>query len=721
MNCISKIGLSALLTLYSLAGLAQSTEEDELLLSYGDEELISIATGKAQPIFKAPAVATVITAHQIEAMGASHLNQVLESIPGLHISFSSTRGSPVYTIRGIHTDKNPQILVLVNGVPLTQLLVGDRGLRSTLPINQIARIEVIRGPGSAIYGADAFSGVINVITKNANQVNGLETGTRIGSFNTQDLWVLYGNTINEWDVYVGVEASESDGDDGRIIEVDAQSAFDAVTFPAPPVSLAPGPLDTAYERLDVNLEVSNESWTFRGWYWHQHDGVFAGLASALDPDGNSRVSNYLVDVKYKGSNTAKTWEYESHLSYMDINSKSEQTLFPKGTLLPISNDGNIALPNQPATPVIFSDGLVGNPEAYENHTRLDLTGYYSGFSDHLVRVAAGFSYARLEGKESKNFGPGILDNPGSLPGSPFPVVDGTLTDVSDTEFVYIKSKDRKVHYLSLQDEWSLAGDWALTVGVRYDHYSDFGSTVNPRIALVWDAQQNLTTKFLYGKAFRAPSMLELFAINNPVVLGNPKLDPEVIDTYELALDYRPSLNLRTGLNIFHYKLNDFIEFVPDQGLGSRTAQNVGTRSGNGFELEFDWSIEENIKLSGHYAYQKSEDEKNNVDSANAPEQQIYVSLNWNMFSNWFFNTQAYWIADRNREFGDMRPPIDDYTMMDINVGCRCITAGLEVSLAVKNLFDKDAFEPSSGEVRLLIPGDYPLEGRSAFLRARYRF
>lgn len=87
--------------------LAASSEED-LLLSFGEEEFVSIATGQKQLIAKAPAVASVITAEDIETLGASTLEEVLETVPGVHVSLSSTYLSPIYSIRGIYTDKNPR-------------------------------------------------------------------------------------------------------------------------------------------------------------------------------------------------------------------------------------------------------------------------------------------------------------------------------------------------------------------------------------------------------------------------------------------------------------------------------------------------------------------------------------------------------------------------------------------------------------------------------------
>ncbi len=153
---------------------ASASEEEDLAKVYGGEGFISIATGRQQPLSRAPAVATVITAEEIEAMGATNLDEVLESVAGLHVSLSSTRFSPIYSIRGIRTATNPEVLMLINGVPITQLNLGGRGEQNSLPVNSIERVEVIRGPGSAVYGADAFAGVINVITKTAADIHGTE-------------------------------------------------------------------------------------------------------------------------------------------------------------------------------------------------------------------------------------------------------------------------------------------------------------------------------------------------------------------------------------------------------------------------------------------------------------------------------------------------------------------------------------------------------------------
>ena len=170
-----------------------NTEESDLAAIYGDSDFVSIATGSSQPIARAPAVATVITAAQIKEIGATDLDQILEIVPGLHVAKFFQGYQPIYTIRGIYSDTNPQVLMLINGISITNLYLGNRSqVWGGMPVNDISRIEVIRGPGSALYGADAYAGVINIITKDATEIQGTELGARLGSYNSREVWLLHG-------------------------------------------------------------------------------------------------------------------------------------------------------------------------------------------------------------------------------------------------------------------------------------------------------------------------------------------------------------------------------------------------------------------------------------------------------------------------------------------------------------------------------------------------
>ena len=269
--------------------LAQAEEED-LAQAYGDKSFVTIATGTKQPIARAPSVASVITAEDIAAIGAADIDEVLETVPGLHVSRSPIGYNPIYTIRGIDTQYNPEVLMLVNGIPITGVYFGNRSqVWGGMPVENIARIEVIRGPGSALYGADAFAGVINIITKTSADINGTQLGLRAGSFNSLDGWVQHGGTWGNFDVAAYLRAGHTDGQ-RQIIAADEQTGLDNLfNIPAlPPASLAPGPVNLGYDAIDGRIDLSRDKWRLRAGYQQRSNvATGAGVASALDPVGTN--------------------------------------------------------------------------------------------------------------------------------------------------------------------------------------------------------------------------------------------------------------------------------------------------------------------------------------------------------------------------------------------------------------------------------------------------
>ncbi|HAD10154.1 MAG TPA: TonB-dependent receptor, partial [Porticoccaceae bacterium] len=249
----------------------------------------------------------------------------------------------------------------------------------------------------------------------------------------------------------------------------------------------------------------------------------------------------------------------------------------------------------------------------------------------------------------------------------------------------------------------------------------FGDTINPRFALVWSTTHNLTTKFLYGEAFRAPSFAETRVQSNPTVLGNPNLEPETLESYELAFNYRPTFDINIDLNLFHYRWDDIIQFVPDPGGSTRTAQNVGEQSAEGLEIELSWSVNDYLSLLTNYAWQNAEDRTTDTDAANSPEQQFYIRGVATLTHDCDFTVQLNRVMDRNRSFDDPRTDIDDYTIVDLTLRKRFLGNQLELALLAKNIFDENAREPSLNATPTpLIPDDLPLAGRSLMAEIRYK-
>jgi outer membrane receptor protein involved in Fe transport len=676
-------------------------EEEGLIRAYGDEAFISIATGSRQLIFHAPAVASVITANDIKAMGATDLDEVLESVPGLHVSHSPRAYSPLYTIRGIYSESNPQVLVLINDVPITNVFAGDRSqVWGGMPINNISRIEIIRGPGSAIYGADAFAGTINIITKTHDDIKGSEFGARAGSFSTQEGWFLHGGSWNTLDIAFALEVKKTDGH-REFIDFDAQSGLDLRD--GTNASFAPGPVNLDKKLIETRLDISSGDWRLRLGYQGRDDvGTGAGVAHALDPNGSGTGKRFNADLTYN-SIISRHWDITTQISYFDTQAKTDLILFPPGTLGPTGLFG------------AFPEGMIGSPNVYERHARLGVSTFYHGFDTHRVRLGSGIIHNDMyKVEERKNYAPDF---------SPLTTEFDVIDVSNDPDNVFIRPNDRTIKYVIAQDEWDFAHNWNLTSGIRYDHYSDFGDTTNPRIALIWQTIPDLTTKLLYGRAFRAPAFNELYNINNPVALGNPDLQPEKIDTYELAFNYRYSKKMQTGLNLYRYRMDDIIRFIPDfpdlAPATTVTARNSGSRDGYGAELELRYDITPNLIINGNYAFQKSTDNDTDSRVANFPQHQIYLRADWNLASDWKVGTQLNWVANRKRDITDPRPEIDDYLIADITIRYQRSWSPWEFALSARNVFDEEAFEPSPAPGT--IPNDLPLAGRHFFAEARYHF
>lgn len=691
------------LTMPSAYGDYENYSDEELLSDfYGDADMISIATGKAQPISKAPAVATVITAQQIADMGAGDIDEVLETVPGLHVSVDPFGYEPVYLFRGIYAQYNPQVLMLINGVPLTALFHGDRHLIwGGMPIKAIERIEVIRGPGSAIYGADAFSGVINIMTKSGDALDGLETGVRYGSFNSKDAWATWGADIGPGRLATVLEYHQSEGQDGTI-ESDAQTNLDQAMGTA--ASLAPGSVNLSRENFDLRLDYGLDHWRFRAGYQRRNDfGNGVGIVGALDPNNRYQSDRINADLTYQNGDLHPDWDVKAMVSFLDTTQEVERDLiiYPPGADL---GDG------------AYPDGVIGNPEVFERHWRATLDTYYDGFDDHQLRLGVGYYYGNIRKvKESKNFGidpnTGLLLSPGA-----------GLVDVSDTPYVFLPEAYRKNNYLFVQDIWDMAPDWELTAGIRHDHYSDFGNTTNPRLAIVWSTTQALTSKLLYGEAFRSPSLAQTLETNNPIDIGNPDLSPETLKSLELAFSYRASYALHFNLNVFRYDWQDIIKFVPDDNASTRTAQNAGEQTGDGLELEVDWQITPQIKLNTSYSLQSSADKETNATPPHSPKQQLYTALLWQLPNQWLINFQVNAVLDRERQPEDERSNTDDYILSHLYIRKQSTYGNWQAGLRIRNLFNEDAREPSPwSSPTAAIANDLPLARRSYLIDISYRF
>ena len=684
--------LHALLLLAASPALA----EEDIVEIYGteeqgSEEIISLATGYSQPLARAPAIATVITAQEIERLGALTLAEALVGVPGLHVS--TARGlSDVFVIRGSFREFNAQVLLLIDGFPINDVVYGGRPQAWSMPVHNIARIEIVRGPGSALYGADAVAGVINVITKTAGTVEGAEVGAYAGRYDTYGGWLLGGDRWGDTDRTLYLEAGTTEGY-RKIIEADDQTRIDRLL--GTHASWAPGTLNTQRDDLNARLGLKGARWQFNaGYQGFLNVGTGVGTTLALDPAGDFSVELINADFTYHLF-SSDAWTVEAQLSYLGTTTRADLTPYPPGAFVGL-----------------FPAGVRQQFQFRVDQESAGLTALYRGVQ-HRIRMGAGInSGAVSDVEERRNFATG----PGGIP-----LPTGPLIDVRALgEPLFIAEENRTDLYGFVQDEWRFAPDWTLTAGVRVDHYSDFGTTVNPRLALVGNLSPSLTAKLLYGRAFRAPSFTELYS-NNAALVGDPDLQPETINTVELGLTQQWNPRLWTGINLFVYELDQHIRGERNSNTPvepNRVVNTSGIRGG-GLELEARYSLTPALNLTANYAYQTAEDQAFDASPGLAPEQQIYGELHWRITPDWSLNTRLKWVGDRLRQPGDDREALDDYTLIGATLRRAAPNGDGDLQLSVQNLLDTDAREPAFYPASL--PDDIPLPGRGFTLQWRWRF
>ncbi len=662
---------------------AEQSDNKDLLLYFEEQELTT-ATKRPTSVRKAPAIATVITAEEIRNMGARDLLDVLKMVPGIGISISEY-GPYMVEMRGIRSTVNEKILVLIDGHSINRASYFGSSLdnfASNLPIEGIRRVEVIRGPGAALYGNSAFVAVINIVTRTPEEVDGLEVNSGGGSFGTYRANMVGGKVIGDKLRVAGnVEYYRTDGAQ-LTVPVDALSVN-----PNPLIarySQAPGAVNLKAEKSGAYVMLEYNGLSFRGQYLTKKRGTYIGRTFILTGrDGEVQYDNYWGELAYEKRLT-DTLSANIKVSY-DYNNQYPNLLF-----YPSGFRGS------------FPQGGIERPLLKFDVIGAELQLDWEPFSgNHLI---TGFSFDQQRQYEIQQLTNFNLQTIAYL---------GSVQEVVP----WMKSATRQTWGVYMQDEWKLPHQINLTAGVRYDHYSDFGDTVNPRAALVWSFLDNAELKILYGQAFRAPSFAELYLINVQLS-GNPDLKAERIETYEGGVGWRFSRYLGVEANYFYSTITDQIT-IDNSTTGHY--YNTGTSITQGIELgangiaskEFSWKL--------NYAYQ---DPRNAITGRHlpyVPSQRGSASVTYTPVK--YFTTTAglIWIGPRPRDTGDTRADSPSYATIDLSATLKNFYKTLEIRGAVYNLLDTRYSDPDTSGALKRVPGDFPREGISCMTTVSYRF
>ena len=663
--------------------------EDEVAL-LAEELFVTIASRMEEKAVRAPSMVTVITAKEIKNIGARTLFDILQTVPGFDTIKNASFGVNRFGARGMQAS-DTKIKVLIDGHSLNMPFNG----RATtffddLPLKNVKKIEIIRGPGSALYGENAFLAVVNIITKDADDIDGIEVATGFGRYDTNEYGILFGKTLYNINISGYARYHKTNGMSSTI---DQDKIFGA------PFALTPGKVNDSRINSDLNLKVSYKDIEFNAKYMNKNTEPFVGAQFALTDDSSEQRYNYVMgDLRYKlGIGDKITFKPRVYYDQYDFSFFEE--LFPDGFTIPFDLDGDGDIE-------VFPFGMLADGLGRNKRLGSEMQLNYNLFDNNTLTLGFDYIWEKQDNlRFITNFNP--LTN-ASL---------GSMRDVSDTSN-WIRGKIRQIWAVYIQDKWDITDRLGLTIGIRHDQYSDFEGTTNPRIGLVWNFMDNAHLKLLYGEAFRAPSFEETGTLN-PALVGNPGLDPETIRTYEIGLGYEFNEFINANVNYFYNDINDEIALT-QKGLPTapQVYENTGGPHIQGIEFELKADLNKIWKEAyafANYTYLDAEAEGDLLPGV--PKHKGNVGVNFPIGKNINANLHTFISDKRPRAEADSRDDSPGYALVNLTLIAREFFKDMEIKASLFNLLDKDYSDPAPINT---IPTDLPKPGRTFFFELSFR-
>ncbi len=653
------------------------------------EKIVITATKTAHLLKDVPATATIVTKEEIERKDTRDFGYLLEDLGGGRIMrYGGSGASSGYSLRGlfsVHT------LILIDGRPLNSPDVGTAEL-AYISTSNIERIEVVRGPFSALYGSNAIGGVVNIITKPCPEKSTTNVSFNFGSWQRYKGELEQAGKINKLGYLLNTQYEQTDGHRDN-------SKFQSSNFN----------LKTEYPLLEGTV-----------WFNSGYTKAKQGEPGAKPPVqtlertdtqityGNDEVSS-LKDY-FKGE------DYFLHLGgeWKNLRTKVYFNRWKKDFY-------------QPYAWTDFLDILHKQEATYKHLTKA--RGIEAEY-DFLLRGKNIFTPGVSFTQDSYHYDSSDLDT-----------TAGTINEVT------LKA-DRSTLSFFLQDEIKFFEPLTLLLGVRFDDPSDYQKQFSPKGSILWKIDPKTNLRFSVGKAFRAPTLCDLYWPSDPYTQGNENLKPEKSLAYEIGLEkaFAEKIFLRTTL--FYQKTTDMIQWAPT-GPYSPVAfgpkwqpSNIGKVKTKGIELEtkviFNKNLDSRLGLTLLKSFQRTEEvinfftsqmEEKKRYTRYAPNYKVDVGLNYKDFFGFDLDLNYQYIAKTSNYYLDWdqadgltgnipttEKKLSGFDLVNLKISRQL--KNWELYIAVNNLLDKEygiQFGPT------LVDQNYPMPGRNFTFGAKVNF
>jgi outer membrane receptor for ferrienterochelin and colicin len=656
----------------------------EEAMFWGEEEVLISATFYAAPLKMTPVIASVITGEEIREMGARDIKDVLITMPGINVVESPTAlGMDNIIIRGWGQEYSSEILFMIDGHRLNTVAGGEPlDLYDDMMVDDIKRIEVIRGPVSSLYGADAMSGVINIITKDWDDVDGLEISGSGGSWETFQGNALFGKKLGELGIFVDINYLSSNGPH---LQVEQDSIYGL------PASRSPGLTEHNREKFDIDLKLGYENLSFKGRYTKKRHGPYVGIQYALNEGTRLEREQFFGELSYD-------LDITDEVSGMV---KTYGGQFESDTLI------QVYPPGFSIGPFVYPDGPTYDAQLKNRSLGAEGRLFVDLFKDNNLTIGTLYEWRKqYDVTLSANFNPITLQ--------PYPAME----DVTDWAN-FNQDEDRGIFAVYLEDGWEISDRVNLMAGVRYDKYSDVGDSTNPRVGLTWRCFEDAYIKLIYGEAFRPPSFLEMYSQNNHFIEGDPDLSPEKVRTGQIGFEYDFFENFKGRVNYFKSYFRDLItledsgvELEPDKFVNKDKVELQGFEA----ELRAEWGLKN--YAYANYSYLHSKDKETGEGLTAIPAHSANLGVNIAFLEYFNVNTNIILRGERKRVSADPRDDLSAYGLVNLSLMAAEFWRTLVVQATVYNLFDKQYYDPTPWGT---MESDFPKEGRTFMVTARYFF
>lgn len=627
-----------LLFLLALAGSgsasAQAPPADEGIQSL--DELLSVRVSTAslysQLAREAPASVSIIAADDIARYQIRTLAELLSLVRGFYLS--DDRNYEYVGVRGFGrpTDYNNRILLLWNGHVLNDNMYTSSamGFDFSPDLSSVERVEIVRGPGSPLYGANAMLAVINIIGKTGAEVNGVEASGEYGSGAYARGSVLFGTrTTGGVDAVVSGSVMDRRGFDLYFPEYDAPETNNGIVR------------DAERERsIGVNARVAIGEFSLMGVFSNRTKGIPTASYGTVFGDTRARTEDrrWGAQIEYAGE-FSTSFRLSGRVSYDGY-------------------DYNGVYP-------------------YE----------YLQFDGSWGRWWTGRVHAQWDTHESNRFDAGIEYRHN-------PRADYRVW--TDESYDYSRNAPFDVASLFVQDTYQMIPEVSLSLALRADRHSVSGWLLSPRFSVVANPGSRTTIKALYGEAFRAPSVYELYYEEGNGLVSNPTLRPERVRTVELSAEQRLSAVTYALVSVYQFSMWDLIEQTTLQGESVGQHQNIGSTHARGFEAEVITRTPKGHTASLSFGTQYGEGIGLRPELVNSPRTIIGLSASMKVLERCELAVKARYESGRWTLAGMKTDPT---ILVSAFLNIARIGGHVDLCLAARNIFDTRIAYPGGLEHR----------------------